>query len=98
MKITDIECHVLLAPNYSPAYTSSAQDSFLVVVRTDEALSGIGESDVNPWIARACVEARGTHTMSLCLRDLLIGEDPLDIGGCGRRSLSGPACTGGAAR
>jgi L-alanine-DL-glutamate epimerase-like enolase superfamily enzyme len=80
MKITDIECHALLAPNYSPAYTSSAQDSFLVVVRTDEGLTGIGESDVNPWIARACVEARGTHTMSLCLRDLLIGEDPLDIG------------------
>jgi L-alanine-DL-glutamate epimerase-like enolase superfamily enzyme len=79
MKIADIECWVLLAPNVNPAYTSSAQDSFVVAVHSDEGLFGIGESDVNPWIARACVEARGTHTMSLGMRDLLLGEDPLDI-------------------
>lgn len=79
MKITEIECHVLLAPNYNPAFTSSAQDSFVVIVRTDEGVFGVGESDVNPWIAKMCIEARGTHTMSLCARDLLIGADPLDI-------------------
>ncbi len=85
MKITDIECHVLLAPNYNPAFTSSAQDSFVVIVRTDEGEFGVGESDVNPWIARMCIEARVTHTMSLCARDLLIGADPLDIEGLWQR-------------
>ena len=79
MKIAEVECHVLLAPNYNPAFTSSAQDSFVVIVRTDEGVFGVGESDVNPWIAKMCIEARGTHTMSLCARDLLIGSDPLDI-------------------
>src|ERR1700731_1030514 len=79
MKIRDIECHVLLAPNMSTGSTSSAQDSFLVIVRTDEGISGIGESDVNPWIAKACVEAPGTHTMGLGMRDMLIGSDPLAI-------------------
>jgi L-alanine-DL-glutamate epimerase-like enolase superfamily enzyme len=79
MKITNIECYVLLAPNYDPSLTSSAQDSFVVLVHTDEGITGVGESDVNPWIARACVEAPGTHTMSLCMRDLLIGKDPLAI-------------------
>lgn len=79
MKITKVECHVLLAPNYNPAYTSSAQDSFVVVIETDDGLTGIGESDVNPWIAKACVEAPGTHTMSLSMRDLLLGEDPTEI-------------------
>ena len=46
MKITDIECLVLLAPGHDPSLTSSAQDSFVVLVHTDEGLTGIGESDV----------------------------------------------------
>jgi L-alanine-DL-glutamate epimerase-like enolase superfamily enzyme len=79
MKIVDIECYVLLAPNMSTGSTSSAQDSFVTVVRTDAGISGIGESDVNPWIAKACVEAPGTHTMGLGMREILIGADPLQI-------------------
>ena len=50
MKITRVDCHVLLAPNYNPAYSSSAQDSLIVAVGTDDGITGIGESDVNPWI------------------------------------------------
>ena len=76
MRITGIDCHVLLAPNFDKALTSSAQDSFIVAVHTDAGITGWGESDVNPWIAKACVDAPGTHTMSLSLRDILIGSDP----------------------
>jgi L-alanine-DL-glutamate epimerase-like enolase superfamily enzyme len=94
MKITDVECHVLVAPNYDPALTSSGQDSFLVVLRTDEGLSGLGESDVNPWIAKACIEAPGTHTMGLCVKDMLIGADPLDIDALTRRLYVGTAMNG----
>ena len=78
MKITNVECHVLLAPNMSTGSTSSAQDSFILIIHTDEGLFGIGESDVNPWIARACIEAPGTHTMGLGIKDTLMGADPLD--------------------
>jgi L-alanine-DL-glutamate epimerase-like enolase superfamily enzyme len=78
VKITRIDCHVLLAPGYDVDATSSAQDSFIVEVHTDAGLVGVGESDVNPWIARACVEAPGTHTMGRGMRELLIGADPLD--------------------
>ncbi len=94
MKITDIETHVLLAPNYDTSKTSSAQDSFVVIVHTDEGLSGVGESDVNPWIARACIEAPGTHTMSLGIRNLLLGSDPLDIEALWRRIYVGTAMDG----
>ena len=94
MKITDVECHVLLAPNYNPAHTSSAQDSFVVVVRTDEGITGIGESDVNPWIARACIESPGTHTMSRGVKNLLIGADPDDIAALWRRIYIGTAMDG----
>jgi L-alanine-DL-glutamate epimerase-like enolase superfamily enzyme len=78
MRITGVDCHVLVAPGYDVDATSSAQDSFIVEVHTDEGITGIGETDVNPWIARACIEAPGTHTMGRGLRDMLIGADPLD--------------------
>lgn len=78
MKITSVECHVLLAPNMSTGSTSSAQDSFILVIHTDEGITGIGESDVNPWIAKACIEAPGTHTMGLGIKETLIGANPLD--------------------
>ena len=94
MKITDVECHTLLAPNYNATFTSSAQDSFVVIVRTDEGLFGVGESDINPWIAKACIEARGTHTMSLCACDMLIGSDPLDIEALWQRIYIGTAMHG----
>ena len=94
MKITDVETHVLLAPNYDPSFTSSAQDSFLVLIHTDEGLTGLGESDVNPWIAKACIEAPGTHTMGLCIKDLLIGADPTDIEGLWRKLYVASAMNG----
>ena len=94
MKIASVECHVLLAPNYDPRFTSSAQDSFVVVLRTEDGLEGIGESDVNPWIARACLEAPGTHTMGLCMKELLLGADPFDIKGIWRRIYLGTAMNG----
>ena len=78
MKITDIECHVLLVPDVRTDATSSAQDDIVVFVHTNEGITGIGESDVNPWIARACIEAPSTHSMGLGLKEMLIGENPLD--------------------
>ncbi|SVD88394.1 uncharacterized protein METZ01_LOCUS441248, partial [marine metagenome] len=78
MKITDIDCHVLLVPDVRTDATSSAQDDIVVFVHTDEGITGVGESDVNPWIARACIEAPSTHSMGLGLKEMLIGEDPLD--------------------
>lgn len=94
MKITAVDAHVLLAPNFDLRFTSSAQDSFVVVVRTDEGVEGVGESDVSPWIAKACLEAPGTHTMSLCMKELLVGGDPFDIEGLWRRVYLGTAMNG----
>ena len=79
MKISDVTCHILVADDFDPGLTSSAQDSLLVVVTTDDGVQGYGESDLNPWIGKACIEAPGTHTMGLGMRELLIGRDPRDI-------------------
>ena len=76
MKITDVECHTLLVPDLRKDQTSSAQDDIVVFVHTDEGITGIGETDVNPWIAKACIEARSTHTMGHGLKEMLLGEAP----------------------
>jgi L-alanine-DL-glutamate epimerase-like enolase superfamily enzyme len=94
MKITKIESHVLVIPNYDPLACSSAQDDLVVVVHTDEGITGIGETDTNPWIARACIEAPGTHCMGLGLTEMLIGENPLEPERVWKKLYSGSKMTG----
>jgi L-alanine-DL-glutamate epimerase-like enolase superfamily enzyme len=78
MKITDIECHIVVDPGLREDATSSAQDDLVVIVRTDEGISGIGETDTGPWLAKAAIEAPGSHSMAKAMKDILIGRDPLD--------------------
>lgn len=94
LAITDIECHVLLAPDYDPSFTSSAQDSLVVLVHTDGGVTGIGECDANPWMAKAVIEAPGTHTMGQSIKQMLIGADPFEIGNLWRQIYLGTAMNG----
>jgi len=94
VKITKIDCHVLVAPDVNVGATSSSQDDIIVEIHADEGLTGIGESDVNPWIARACIEAPGTHTMGQGLTAMLLGQDPLDVEGLWDRLYVGSAMNG----
>tara|TARA_R110002111_G_scaffold1162_4_gene8226 strand:- start:4285 stop:5454 length:1170 start_codon:yes stop_codon:yes gene_type:complete len=94
MIITDIECHILLVPDVNKDATSSAQDNIVVMIHTDAGITGIGETDVNPWIARACIEAPGTHTMGLSLKEMLIGESPLDTDQLWEKLYTGSAMNG----
>lgn len=94
MKITKVDCHVLLVPNYDPDACSSAQDDLVVEIHTDAGISGIGECDTNPWVARACIQARGTHVMGLGLEEMLIGADPLEPQAIWQRLYAGSKMTG----
>src|SRR6476646_7190441 len=94
MKVTDVECHILTAPEVCKEATCSAQDDIVVLVHTDVGITGIGETDINPWIARACIEAPGTHTMGLGLREMLIGQDPLRVEELWERMYVGSAMNG----
>ncbi len=94
MKITAVRTHVLLDPGYEADATSSAQDDIVVEIETDEGLVGVGESDVNAWVARACIEAPGTHTMDQGLGQVLIGLDPGDPVAVWERVYRATAMTG----
>ena len=94
MKITRIDCHVLLIPDYDPEACSSAQDDLVVEIHTDEGLVGIGETDTNPWVARECIRARGSHCMGRGLQEMLIGADPLQPEALWQQLYSGSKMTG----
>lgn len=77
MKITEIVCQVLRIRQVQ-AKTASSQDSVLVRVRTDEGLEGIGEADSSPEVVKAIIDAPFSHNIACGLRQLLVGENPLE--------------------
>jgi L-alanine-DL-glutamate epimerase-like enolase superfamily enzyme len=94
MKITRIDCHVLLVPDYDVAACSSAQDDLVVEIHTDAGIVGVGETDTNPWVARECIRARGTHCMGRGLEEMLLGADPLQPEAVWDKLYSGSKMTG----
>lgn len=94
MRITKIDYHVLVIPSYDPSAVSSAQDSLVIEIHTDEGITGIGETDTNPWIARECIRARGTHVMGLGLEEMLLGANPLEPEAIWQRLYTGSKMTG----
>lgn len=80
MKITEVECHVLVAPGLREDATSSSQDDLVVLVHTDAGVTGVGETGTGPRLAKAAIEAPGSHSMAMGMTDLLIGRDPFDTG------------------
>ena len=75
MKITGVDCHVLLIPSVRADATDSAQDDLVVFIHTDVGITGIGESDANPWMLKAAIEAPSTHTMGRGLKDMLMDSE-----------------------
>ena len=94
LRIVDVETHVLLAPDYDTSLTSSAQDSVIVLIHTDGGVTGVGETDANPWMVKACIEAPGTHTMGMGIRETLIGASPFEIGELWNKLYIGTAMNG----
>ena len=77
MKITHLICQVLRVGRVA-AKTASCQDAVLVRIRTDNGLEGIGEADSSPEVVKAIVDAPFSHNIACGLRELLIGENPLE--------------------
>src|SRR3972149_11164490 len=94
MRITEITCHVVVVPDVHPEACSSAQDDIVVLVRTDEGITGIGEVDTNPWVAKAMIEAPGTHCMGYGLKEMLMGANPLEPEALWEKMYIGSAMTG----
>ncbi len=79
MRITDVEPVVLRLPEVDVTRADGTQDAFLVRVHTDEGIVGIGEADTAPLLARTIVEMPSSHAIARGLREVLVGEDPLQV-------------------
>ena len=77
MKITEVRCQVLRIKDVE-SKTAGTQDTVLVRIQTDEGIEGVGESDAQPEICKAIIDAPYSHTIACGLRILVLGEDPLD--------------------
>jgi L-alanine-DL-glutamate epimerase-like enolase superfamily enzyme len=85
MKITDIEVIELRVPGWTGNTFDGSYDNCVVLVHTDEGVTGLGEVDSVPSVIRAIIAAPRSHTHAMGLREVLIGHDPTDIGGLWER-------------
>src|SRR4051794_38303537 len=79
MKITAVDAIYLRLPEVDAARCDGTQDTLLVCIATDEGITGWGEVDSAPLVAKAAIEAPASHAIATGLRSLLIGEDPIEI-------------------
>jgi len=79
VKITDVEAVILRQPVLDDGIADGSQDDLVVLVHTDEGITGIGEVDSAPEAVRAMINAPGSHAIANSLHDLVVGENPLDV-------------------
>ena len=78
MKITDIEVIGLRVPPIGEP-CEWGEDAIIVKVHTDEGIVGIGETDSSPAVIRSFIETPHSHSTSMGLKEILLGENPLEI-------------------
>lgn len=77
MKIERVICQILQLPSIE-AKTAGTQDTLLIRIQTDNGIEGIGECDASPLVVKAVVDAPFSHNIACGLREILVGEDPLE--------------------
>ena len=58
MKITDVQAVILRQPVLDDGIADGSQDDLVILVHTDEGITGIGEVDSAPEAVRALVTRR----------------------------------------
>jgi L-alanine-DL-glutamate epimerase-like enolase superfamily enzyme len=85
MRITDVEVIELRVPGWTGQTFDGSYDNCLVLVHTDEGVSGVAEVDSVPAVIRAIVEAPRSHTHAMGLKEIVVGADPSDVEGLWER-------------
>jgi len=77
LKITNVKAIALKLPEISTA-ADGTQDDLIIVVETDEGITGYGEVDTAPTVGIAVVEAHMSHGTCYGLKEVVVGSDPFD--------------------
>lgn len=78
MKITDVEV-VVVRQDVVKMIGDGSQDTAVVLIHTDEGITGIGEVDSSPEVVKAIVETPASHDQCRGLKEILVGEDPMNV-------------------
>jgi L-rhamnonate dehydratase len=81
MKITDIEAIHLRVEDPNIGLFDGSYDDCVILVRTDEGITGLGEVESLAPAIQAIVSAAPAHNHARGLRELLAGRDPSDPAG-----------------
>lgn len=94
MRITNIEAIPLRIPDQNANIADGIQDDVIVRVETDEGITGIGEADATPLVVKGIVDAWASWPHSRGLRDILVGQDPLNVEMCWEKMRVGTSWMG----
>lgn len=79
MKIQKIECLQLRSPHASPDDCDGAVDTAVIRITADNGMYGLGETDAPPNAIAALLETPTAHIWSRSVRDILLGQNPLEV-------------------
>ena len=77
MKITDVTATIVRQPEIA-LIGDGTQDSVILQIMTDEGITGVAEVDSAPFLVKAAIDMPDSHSAQRGLRNLLVGEDPMD--------------------
>ena len=78
MKISNVEVLILRLPKVLRV-SDGTQDCCVIRIETDTGLIGIGEADSMPSVVKSIYDAKASNSIGRGLKDLLKGQDPLQI-------------------
>ncbi len=78
MKITNVEA-IILKQETIEMIGDGSQDTALILVHTDEGITGVGEVDSSPYVVKAVIDAPASHMVCMGLKEIVVGEDPFDV-------------------
>src|SRR5262245_23033885 len=78
MKITDIEAIELRVPGWAGETFDGSYDNCVILVHTDAGVTGISEVDSVPSVIKAIIGAPRSHTHAMGLKEVVVGQDPLE--------------------
>jgi L-alanine-DL-glutamate epimerase-like enolase superfamily enzyme len=79
MKITDVEAVILKQKSTIKMVGDGSQDTVVILLHTDEGITGIGEVDSSPYAVKTVIDMPGSHMACRGLKEIVVGEDAFDI-------------------
>lgn len=79
MRITDVEAVIVKQHKEIEMIGDGSQDTVVILVHTEEGITGAAEVDSSPYGVKAVIEMPDSHMVCRGLREIVVGEDAFDV-------------------